>query len=294
MFEFSAADSLGSRPHSDIAQYLLDIGATEQAAPYLSGAVEAQGMGMPAQAYKPTGMVVGFIEATGNAGSEVAIAPAASLRADHDLIGKRIKITLDRFYVESYPGLGEHTVVCEFNGKNQVTPEAEALKFATQLRVRDKSAAAVMNAPVFLGLTVPPDGLAFEGRTYNIRSAGSDAILETLDSAVFRAGLSLLNTAQPALKPFVSLATGTMKLLANSGKNAQVHSFSLGLDFAERQTSISLRRGTYVVVQTDESDWDWSNYTWDLHAMRLNDRRLEPQNSIGYNYTAIGVSHFAA
>lgn len=292
MFEFSAASSLGSRPEPDIAQYLLSIGAAEQATPFMSGGVAAQGLGFAPKAYQHTGMVVGFIEAVGSAWGEVAIVSAASLSAEPDLIGKRIKVTLDRFYVESYPGMGEHTVVCEFNGKNQVMPEVEALKFATKLRVKDKSAAAVMNSPVFLGLTVPPDGLAFEGRTINVRSAGSDAILDALDSEVFRAGLSLLHTAQPALKPFVSLATGTMKMLASSSKNTQVHHFSLGLDFSERQTSVSLRRGTYVVVQTDESNWDWSNFTWNLDAMRLNDRRLPPEDSVGYNYTAIGVSYF--
>ncbi|MEO8118165.1 MAG: hypothetical protein ABI606_02430 [Rhodoferax sp.] len=76
---------------------------------------------------------------------------ASAIQADCNLQGQRIKVTLDRFYVESYPGLGEHTTLCEFNGKTQVQPVSEVLKFAKKFVANDRSATAVTNAPVFSG-----------------------------------------------------------------------------------------------------------------------------------------------
>lgn len=291
MAEFSVYNSLGSLPPQDIAEHLMDIGAFEDAEHFAGGRVAAQGLPWSIQAWKHTGMIIGFIEpgvVTGN----VKVLPASTLDADHALIDTRIKVTLDRFYVESYPGGGTHTVVCEFNGKNQVTPEAEALKFATKFNVTDRSAAAAINVPVFLGLTVSPDGLAFEGRTINVKSGGSEAILDVLESQVFRSGLSLIQTAQPALKPFVSLATATIKTIVSNSKNKQVHQFNLGLDFSNRPTSTCLKLGTYIVAQVSADNWDWPAFEWDVSAMTLRDTRKPLGETVGFNYTAIGVSRF--
>lgn len=293
MAEFSEQNSLGSLPPADIAQHLMDINALDDAGYFTSGEVAVQGLPWSIQAWKHTGMVIGFIEpgvVTGN----VKVLPAATQAADHELVNTRIKVTLDRFYIESYPGGGTHTVVCEFNGKNQVTPEAEALKFATKFQVNDRSAAAAINVPVFLGLTVSPDGLAFEGRTINVKSGGSEAFLDVLESQVFRSGLSLIQTAQPALKPFVSLATATIKTIVSGSKNKQVHQFNLGLDFSNRPTSTCLKLGTYIVAQASADSWDWSAFEWDVNAMTLRDTRKPPGETIGFNYTAIGVSPFVA
>lgn len=293
MAEFSELHSLGSSPPEDIAQHLMDIGALDDAQYFTGGDVAAQALPWSIQAWKHTGMVIGFIE-PGVAAGKVKVLPAATQVADHNLINTRIKVTLDRFYIESYPGGGAHTVVCEFNGKNQVMPEAEALKFATKFQATDQSAAPAINVPVFLGLTVSADGLAFEGRTINVKSGGSEALLDVLESQVFRSGLSLIQTAQPALKPFVSLATATIKTIVSGSKNRQVHQFNLGLDFSNRPTSTCLKLGTYIVAQASADSWDWSAFDWDVNAMILRDNRKSPGESIGFNYTAIGVSPFGA
>nr|WP_321272733.1 hypothetical protein [Alcaligenes faecalis] len=286
MFEFNANNSLGAQPSQAIADYLLDIGAIDDAGLFTGGGVDAQGALFPDPPYKHTGMVVGFLSPEGK------IVSASGLEPDRLLINQRIRVTLDRFYVESYPGSGNHTIVCEFNGKNQVQHDAEALKFATKLVVADQAAAASVNVPIFLGLTVSADGLAFEGRTINVRSNGSEAILDALESSVFRSGLALINLAQPALKPFVSLAAATIKTLESRSRNKQVHHFNLGLDFSDRPTSTCLRLGTYIIAQADATDWDWASFEWSPDSMLLRDRRKNAGQSVGFNYTVIGISRF--
>ena len=290
MGEFKRENSLGALPVQDIADYLIAIGDGEEAGRFISGGVAAQGLPGYHPAYSHKGMVVGFIEPSED--DDLPIQPASSIQADRTLQGQRIKVTLDRFYVEAYPGLGEHIILCEFNGKNQIRPEGEVLKFAKKLSANDRSAAAVVNAPVFLGLTVSNDGIEFEGRTVNVRSRGSEAILGALDSPVFKAGLSLINTAQPALKPFVSLATAAIKTVESGTFNKQVHEFNLGLDFSDRATSTRLRLGTYIVVQTDANTWNWNDFNWQRGSSQLQDRRPVAGESIGFNYIAIGVSRF--
>lgn len=292
MGEFQRANSLGALPAQDIGAYLIDIGDVDEAAHYLDGDVSAQGMLGYKSAFSHTGMLVGFIEPTSD--PQPKIVSASSIDADRSLQGQRIKVSLDRFYVESYPGLGEHSILCEFNGKNQVQPESEVLKFAKKFVANDKSAAAITSAPVFLGLTVSSDGIEFEGRTVNIRSGGSEAILAALESPVFKAGLSLINTAQPALKPFVSITTAAIKTLESGKNNKQVHEFNLGLDFDTRTTSTRLKLGTYIVIQSDATTWDWSAFEWLRDPMLLRDTRLPSGASIGFNYLAIGVSRYEA
>ena len=82
-----------------------------------------------------------------------------------------------------------------------------------------------------------------------------------LDTAALNSGLTLINTAQPALKPLTSLATATVNAIAKRYENAQIHTFELGIDFDGSATSARLRYGSYIVVQTDEgSNWDWSDH----------------------------------
>ncbi|MBS7776803.1 hypothetical protein [Acidovorax sp. CCYZU-2555] len=292
MFEFTKAKSLGALPTQAVGDYLLSIDDINGSRQFMDGDVSAQGIFGYNQAYLPCGMLVGFIEPVTSPQKTLEIVSASEISADLRLQGSRIKLTLDRFYVESYPGTGEHTILCEFNGKNQVLPENEELKFATKFSANDKSAAAVMNAPIFLGLTVANDGISFEGRTINIESKGSEAILAALETPVFKAGLSLISTAQPALKQLVSLAAASIKNIESSKKNKQVHHFNLGLDFSDRVTSARLRLGTYIIIQTDSASWDWTQFEWQRDAMLLRDVRKTHAESIGFNYLAIGVSNF--
>ncbi|MBE0587920.1 MAG: hypothetical protein IH617_07740 [Hydrogenophaga sp.] len=282
-------DSLGARNDGDIAAYLLSIGDREEARYFIPDA-GGQAASFWSRPYKSTGMVLGFI-APGSTARQVA--GISTVQSDRSLVGQRIKITLDKFFVAKYPGYGSHSVLCEFSGKNQVPGETEELSFAMRFDARDNSGPAIIGAPIFMGLTVAPDGISFKGKTVNVKNSGDDMVMAVLDTPAFKSGLTLLNTAQPALKPLTSLATATVSAIAKRNENAQIHTFELGLDFDGSATSARLRYGSYIVVQTDEgSNWDWSDYEWNANGMALHPAG-KPSETPNFNYMVFAVSPFS-
>jgi len=235
-------------------------------------------------------MVLGFISPEASAKKITGI---STVQADRSLVGQRIKITLDKFFVAKYPGYGLHSVLCQFSGKNQVLGETEELSFAMRFDTRDNSSPAIAGAPIFMGLTVAPDGISFKGKTVNVKNSGDDMVMSILDTPTFKSGLTLLNTAQPALKPLTSLATATVSAIAKRNENAQIHTFELGLDFDGSATSARLRYVSYIVVQTDDgSNWDWSDYEWNANGMALHPAG-KPGDSPSFNYMVFAVSPFS-
>lgn len=282
-------ESLGSRNDGDIVKYLRSIGDKEEARYFVPDA-GGQATSFFSRPYKSTGMVLGFIP-PGPATKQIT--SISSIQADTTLINQRIKITLDKFFVAKYPGFGTHTVLCEFAGKNQIPGETEELSFAMRFDVRDNSGPAINGAPIFMGLTVAPDGISFKGRTVNVKNSGDDMVLAVLDTPAFKNGLTLLDTAQPALKPLTSLATATVSAIAKRNENVQIHSFELGLDFNGSPTSARLRCGSYIVVQTDaESHWNWSDYEWNANGMALHPAG-NPSETPSFNYMVFAVSPFS-
>lgn len=286
---FDKNESLGSRSDDDIATYLLSIGDNDEATYFIQDAC-GQGTSFLSRPYTSTGMVLGFIPPT-SGGTQIT--SIAAVHADRSLIGQRIKITLDKFFVAKYPGFGTHSILCEFSGKNQVPGETEELSFAIRFESRDNSGPAIVGAPIFMGLTVAPDGISFKGKTVNVKNSGDDMVMAVFETPAFKNGLTLLNTAQPALKPLTSLATATVSSIAKRGNNAQIHTFELGLDFNGSATSARLAYGSYIVVQTDEgSNWDWSEYEWNANGMALHPSG-KPNEKPHFNYMVFAVSPFS-
>ena len=289
MAMFDKNESLGSRHQGDIAAYLRSIGDKEEEQFFVSG-VGGQSATVFSRPYARTGMVLGFIPPGPSASQVTGI---STVQPDRSLVGQRIKITLDKFFVAKYPGFGLHSVLCEFSGKNQAAGETEELSFAMRFDTRDNSGPAIAGAPIFMGLTVAPDGISFKGKTVNVRNSGDEMVMAILDTPAFKSGLTLLNTAQPALKPLTSLATATVSAIAKRNENAQIHTFELGLDFDGSATSARLRYGSYIVVQTDDgSNWDWSDYEWNANGMALHPAG-KPSETPGFNYMVFAVSPFS-
>lgn len=290
---FSASNSLGAADPKTIGNYLHSIGDTKGAALFLASAPAGNSFNMPfvSQSWHNTGMSIGYIAPSLDESEKVAISGATSMKGDIQLIGKRIKITLDKFYVHQYPGKGEHRILCEFAGKNQLANEAEEMRFALNTTARDGQSASISGHPIFMGVTVGADGISFEGRTINVSSSDDDGILKALDSPAFKNGLALITSAQPALKPFTGLASSVVEATAKRSRNKQVHNFNLGLDFSKTATSAKLRIGSYLVVQTEGTAWDWDQYEWGKDAMSLRDKKTG--NPIEANYMVLGISEFS-
>lgn len=293
MNKFDAGRSLGSRPPNDIALYLAEIGDATSAAAFTSGAVSGQGLLGSKRAYTHTGTILGYVpETKGVSETLLPISGASKIERDDGLANSRIKILLDKFYVYDFPGNGTHTFLCEFAGKNQVAGETEELRFALRSSANDRSSAGINGHPIFLGVTVGADGISFEGRTVNVCSTMDEAVLTTLESPAFKTGLSLLHSAQPALKPFSSLAEAVVRTVVNRKKNVQVHSFNLGLDFANSAGSARLRHGSYIVVQNDDvTGWDWNNYEWNRDTQMIQFKQ-EPTKEFTFNFMVFSVSPF--
>lgn len=293
MNSFSPKDSLASKSNRTIAEYLHLIGDYDAALRFSETGVAGQGLkrvlGVQDQ-YAYSGILMGFIP-LGAKGGTIQIHSAFELDPDMGLKGARIKITLDKFYVANFPGTGTHAILCEFTGKNQLSKAAEEMRFAISTTANDRSSAAVNGAPIFLGVSVGQDGIAFEGRTVNVASSDDTLLMEALGSDAFRNGLALLTSAQPALKPFVGLAGSVVKAIAGRNKNRQIYAFKLGLDFAGSATSARLREGSYVVVQADDRVFDWSAHTW--HSDSRSVIETATGMPIDYNYMVFGVSRFS-
>ena len=290
--EFNVADSLGSLPPAAIAKYLREIGDTKGAGVMAAGgAARAQNILRPRAPYTITSSQLGFIAPVAGE-STAAIVGATVIDADPTLIGTQIKISFDAAYIYEYPGFGKHQILCEFVGKNQIRGETEALRMALRFSSTDKAKASVLGVPIFLGLTVGPNGIAFEGRSVNVKSDGDETLLEVLDTAAFKSGLSLVSSVQPGLKPLVGLVQGAVKMVASRSSNCQVHNYNLGLDFASTSTSARLRCGSYVVAQVNDEEWNWDDFEWDRGSDALRRKKTRGDKAIDFNYMVISVSPY--
>lgn len=288
--EFSSADSLGSLPLAHIASYLIEIGDEEGAQALTAHAVQAQSILGFGAAWKQTGSKIGFIRPDVR-GLAAPVVAASQIEGDVGLIGSQIKVSFDGAYIHSYPGSGNHKILCEFVGKNQIDGETEALRMALRFRCGDKAFGSLQSAPIFLGLTVGPNGVSFEGRAVNVSSDDDEQLLQALDTSAFKSGLALVKSVQPALVPLVKLVQSSVSLVAGRSKNRQVHEYNLGLDFANTSTSARLRYGSYVVVQSDSADWNWANFEWDKGATSLR-RKIPSEHGIDFNYTVFSVAPY--
>lgn len=288
MSDHDQPQPLSAWSNDEILSYLQRIGDEDEARYFVPEAGgQAFGLRRPWQC---AGMILGFIP---RGSTDRDVYSIATVQADRTLINQRIKITLDKVHIAHYPGFGEHEVLCEFTGKNQVAGETEELAFALRFFARDNSSPGISGIPIFMGLTVSPDGISFKGKTVNVKSSGDEMVLNILDTPAFTTGLTLLHTAQPALKPLTSLATATVKAIAKRDENAVVQQFDLGLDFDGSATSARLSYGSYIVVQSDEGNsWDWADYEWNANGMALHPKG-KPQESPHFNYMVFAVSPFS-
>lgn len=289
MIEFDEQLRLCYRSDVEVAAYLELLGDDDGAREIREAAVRGQSLGdLLSRPYKQTSHVYGFIEEGVSSNGPIPIASAADAEADQTLVGQQIKVTLDAFQVHSYPGFGTHKVLFDFQGRDQAGSESQDLQFATILHARDKDRAAVSGVPIFTGLTVPQDGLSFKARTILLGNSGDQVILDVLQSSVFKDGLKLMGTIQPALPQLVALAGGITSNLLSLSENEQIQCFDLGLDFSNSKTSARLRKGSYVMVQVPGvSTWRWSDWFFDPHTMSVVDKEEQPAS---HNVIVFAVS----
>lgn len=233
---------------------------------------------------------IGFQESKSNA--PLAIQHPNAIEPDISLKNSRINIRLDRLKIHKYPGDGIHNVMVTFAARNQVANYSqESVSFSQTYRVQEGQTAGIAGYPIFIGLNVGNQGVAFECSTINVNNDEDLSVLEALDSSTFQSGLELLTTMQPAIAPFTAVTVGMMKSLAKRNENIPVQKFYLGLDFENAAMGIRLREGNYIAVQvSDESQIDWNKWIYKPNlgtiVHKADDSALE------YNYLVFRVSRY--
>lgn len=219
---------------------------------------------------------------------------AGNIAADPTLKKTRIKITLDRLRVADYPGGSTHRVLFDFYAQNQVPGNVEHLHFNATHRVREGEQAAILGYPIFVGLNVGTEGVAFKCFTVNVGNEADEAFLGFLESDVFKEGLKLASMLQPAIGLFSETALGLTKAIATRNRNVPVQDFYLGLDFSYIPTRACLAEGSYLAVQipeTIQTVWDWSEWVYNpAHGRVVN--KEDPTQLIPYNYVVLSVSQY--
>jgi hypothetical protein len=217
---------------------------------------------------------------------------AGALQADETLKNSRINIRIDQLRIYKYPGGGMHNVILTFAAQNQVINNVtESVSFSQTYRVPEGQIAGISGYPIFIGLNVGVQGIAFECSTVNIKNDSDEKILETLESKPFKDGLNLLTTFQPAIAPFTEFTLGIVKTLATRNRNVAVQKFYLGLDFEQVAMGARLAEGNYIAVQVpSETTIDWSKWGFNSNTgtivHRANSMPLE------HNYIIFRVSRY--
>jgi hypothetical protein len=294
---------LGRMPPKDAAAKLREIGDEESAI-----ALEAVGQeqrevfgifdwfqGKP-KAWQHTAHTFGFLPPIETGENPLPILYAGNMKADPSLKNARVKITLNGLRVADYPGTGNHRILFDFYAQNQVEGNVEHVHFNSTYRALEGERVAIVNYPIFLGLNVGSEGLAFKCFTVNVKNDQDESMLDMLESDVFKAGLRLAGTFQPAIAPLSGLAVGLTKSLAARNRNVPVQDFYLGLDFSNIGAGARLARGLYVAVQIPESFtriWDWKEWIYLPTAGEIVSRN-DHEKLIPYNYVAFGVDTYGS
>jgi len=220
---------------------------------------------------------------------------AGNITADATLKNGRLRITLDQLRVASYPGRGTHRILFDFYAQNQVPGATEHLHFNSTFRIREGQQAGIIGYPIFIGLNVGSEGVAFKCFTVNVANDEDEALLGMLESDVFRAGLKLATAAQPAIAPLSGMAVALTKNIAGRHRNVPVQDFYMGLDFTNRATGARLAEGSYIAVQipdTFEREWDWNEWAYlPTSGQIINKNRVT--EIIPYNYVIFGVNRYS-
>ncbi|WP_442506574.1 hypothetical protein SH528x_005425 [Novipirellula sp. SH528] len=237
--------------------------------------------------YSYANQTIGFIEPLTDISSNLLpIQTLGNIRADETLKGARIDIHLDRLRVYDYPGRGKHNVVVQFkaNHAQQDLQTSDAVVFNQAFDVDEDSLAGVVGYPVFNGLVVGQSGVAFQLCTINAHNKTDEQLLSALKSDSVTSGLSLLTTAQPALKPFVDVGKGIVESLLKRSRNVKVQELFLGLDFGDAPLAAPMKCGNYIVVQVQQpQDLNWNDWAFDRDLWTFVSKS-DSKQSLPYNY----------
>jgi hypothetical protein len=295
---------LGKQPYELIAQRLHEVGDHEAAQYFEAKAdhrdVLEEGL-FSFNRWLDTNYQYGFVGPFApNSKKPHKISSATNMQAEASLQNQRIDVRLDWLHAYDYPrpmldfGDNIHSILFTFEARNQLKKGTEHVAFNQVYHVRSGQSAPVTGHPIFTGINVGSNGIEFSCKTVNVSNSNDKRLVEAISSPAMKLGLNLLTTAQPALAPFVGVATGLAKSL--SKKNIGVHDFTLGLDFETGASGARIAVGSYVVVQVPyPNELSWSDWGYDADSgvvVRTNLAEEEEPYVLPYNALIFRVSKY--
>src|SRR5688572_7348779 len=235
-------------------------------------------------------VVVGYVSPDDGA-DDLPIMHASALEGDQTLARTPLTVTLDRFYVQEYPGIGTHQVLCtftvgclaKFDGRTG-EPVKQDVTFGYTFPVGDQQAAAISGMPIFRDLRIT-DGLYMWVSCINTSSGGDDALLQALGADPFSRGLQLLSMATPLTGMVSMLVTGVAKHYLQASRDALTFKTLLGLQITGGTATGKLREGSYVIAQAGINQARWTDYRWRRSEGRV--VSAADGNELHYNYLVI-------
>jgi hypothetical protein len=248
----------------------------------------------PPPVWLPNGHTYGYLASDHTGRKDLPIKHAGDMDSDQSLKNTRLRITLNHLYVAKYPGNGMHHILLHFSARNQLPGNSEEAHFNMMFRGYDGAAVAVIGHPIFVGLNVGSEGVSFGCKTVNVQNDDDQKFLEFLDSGVFKTGLSLVSTLQPAIAPLSGMVVGITKSIAQRFKNVPVQEFDMGLDFSDDPSGARLAEGSYIAVQLPPSlqqIWDWDEWQFNRSSGQIVNK-ADASRLIPYNYIIFGVTRY--
>jgi hypothetical protein len=300
-------------PESELASRLADIEKPTKSEPEDGAPVEAGAASSPADLiekgrfdrvielwhgkppiWKSNAHAFGYIPEAKGDRSVVDIIDVGDADPDKSLQNGRINVTLNFLRVASYPGGGTHRILFDFYAQNQTVDGTEEVHFNAAYRVLEGESAGLRGFPIFVGLGIGTEGLSLRCYTVNVKNDDDEKLLNILDSDVFKNGLRLASSVQPAIAPLTGFAVGLTKSLASRNRNIPVQDITMGLDFKKTPGGGRLAQGAYVLVQIPEKDriiWSWPGWIFQKSTGRIINR-TDSSQLIPYNYIVIGISKY--
>ncbi|MGK9338538.1 hypothetical protein [Sinorhizobium meliloti] len=300
---YSDDDVLARMPAGEVADRLEAIGETDvalslrQLAPRAAERTSSFSifddlLGTTIKPWMHASHIFGFLPKSPSADASQEIFHPGRIEPALHLRNGRINITLNRLRIAEYPGRGRRQVLFDFSAQNQLPTGSEDAHFSMTFRADGNALVGIINYPLFIGLNVGQHAM-FSCYTVNVQNDQDETLLSALDSEVFKKGLKLAETAQPALAPLAEITVGLTKAVASRHKNVPVQNIQMGLDFGGTRLGARLAEGDYIAVQVPfhaVRTWDWGEYTLDPRVGEI--VRADDGAPIPYNYFAFGISAY--
>ncbi|WP_271765923.1 hypothetical protein [Aquimarina algiphila] len=232
------------------------------------------------KAWKIKEHAFGYLDYQNRVDNKIPIVNALTMAPDETLKGERINIRVGTINIYRYPGIlgGEHEILFEFSAKHSPDDNSgdEDIKYTQKYTIRNKGGGGKQGLKVLQGLRVPNNGIDFYLNTIYIANKSEEKVLKFLNSPIFNSGIELISAANPLVKEVAGYATGITEYITEEKKNKIIQEIGLGFDFSGTTGVASLKKGSYLAVQTKKEDLNWSEWYYDTE-----DSLIKPENGSG-------------